>query len=135
MIRHFFLLIYRSFKRFKTIFFINLAGLSTGLACTLLICLWVMDEWSFDRYHEKGDRLFQIMENEKTNEGLETSGHTHPFLAEVLAAEMPEVEHAVTVTPPYFFPDFNVTANDKNVQGMGKYVDDDFFNMFSYELL
>jgi putative ABC transport system permease protein len=135
MIRHSFLLIYRNFKRSKTIFFINLAGLSTGLACTLLICLWVMDEWSFDRYHEKNDRLFQIMENEKTDMGLETSGHTQPFLAEVLAAEMPEIEHSITVTPPYFFPDFNVTANGKNVQGMGKYVDDDFFNMFSYKLL
>ena len=58
MIRHYLLLIYRNFKRFKTTFFINLVGLSTGIACALLICLWVMDEWSFDRYHEKDDRLF-----------------------------------------------------------------------------
>ena len=110
MLRHTLLLIFRNFARFKTTFFINLIGLSTGLACTLLIYLWVKDEFSFDAYHEKDDRLYQVMEHKKNENKIQTRGHTQGFLAEVLAAEMPEIEHAITVTPPSFFAAFTVTA-------------------------
>ena len=51
MFRHNLLLIYRNFKRYKSSFLINLTGLSTGLACTLLIYLWVNDELSVDKFH------------------------------------------------------------------------------------
>ena len=44
MIKHQLLLILRGFIRYKSTFFINLIGLSTALACTLLIYLWVSDE-------------------------------------------------------------------------------------------
>ncbi len=52
MLRHNLLLIYRNFKKFKGTFFINLVGLSTGLACVLLIYLWVNDEMSVDKFHK-----------------------------------------------------------------------------------
>lgn len=100
-----------------------------------MITLWVMDEWSFDRYHEKDARLFQVMERAKTEEGIETVAQTREFLAEVLAAELPEIEYAVTVTPPFFFPAFSLTGNEKLVKGTGKYVDKDFLELFTYPLL
>jgi len=135
MIHHALLLMYRNFKRFKLIFFINLVGLSTGIACVLLIYLWVKDEWSVDRYHEADRRLFQVMEHTETDKEIVTSGHTQDFLAEVLAAEMPEVEYAVTATPPFFFPSFTVIADGNHVRGVGKYASKDFFKIFSYELI
>jgi hypothetical protein len=62
MIQHYLLISFRTFRRFKGSFFINLVGLSTGLACSLLICLWVQDEWQVDTFHEKNNRLFQVYE-------------------------------------------------------------------------
>jgi putative ABC transport system permease protein len=62
MLKHNLLLIYRNFKRFKSTFFINWVGLSTGLACTLLIYLWVNDELSMDKFHEKNSRIFHVIE-------------------------------------------------------------------------
>jgi putative ABC transport system permease protein len=53
MFRHNFLITYRNFLCYKSSYFINLAGLSRGLACTLLIYLWVNDEVHIDKYHEK----------------------------------------------------------------------------------
>ena len=44
MLKHNLILVYRNFIRFKSVFLINLIGLSTGLACVLLIYLWVKDE-------------------------------------------------------------------------------------------
>ena len=40
--------------------FINIAGLAIGIACSILILLWVIDETSFDKFHPKADRLYQV---------------------------------------------------------------------------
>ena len=92
MVRHTFLLIFRNFKRFKSTFFINLLGLSSGLACVLVIYLWVQDEWMFDRFHGNNDRLVQVMEHQHLSDRIVTQPYTPDLLARTLAEEMPEVE-------------------------------------------
>ena len=99
MLRHTFLLIYRNYKRFRTTFFINLIGLSTGLACTILIYLWVADELAVDRFHKKDRQLFQVMTNQNRPDDIVTLGHGPGQLPWELAAEMPEIEFAVGSMP------------------------------------
>ena len=62
MFRHNFLITYRNFLRYKSSFLINLIGLSTGLACALLIYLWVADELSVDKFHQKDEQLYQVLQ-------------------------------------------------------------------------
>jgi putative ABC transport system permease protein len=52
---------FRNTTRHKGYSFINLAGLAIGIACTLLILLWVKDELSYDRFHENGKDIYRIM--------------------------------------------------------------------------
>ncbi|MGY3089370.1 putative ABC transport system permease protein [Hymenobacter sp. UYAg731] len=129
------LLIYRNFKRFKSTFFINLIGLSTGLACALLIYLWISDERSFDRYHALDGRLYQVLENRRTAAGIETQIGTVPLLAEALRREMPEIEFVATTTPVPFFPPFTLAAGGRQLTAVPKYADSAFFQLFSYPLL
>lgn len=69
MFRHNLLLAYRNFLRYKGTFFINLIGLSSGIASALLIYLWVNNELSVDRFHENNDRLYQVLKTHTfTNE-------------------------------------------------------------------
>lgn len=135
MLTHNLLLIYRNFKRFKSTFFINLTGLSLGLASVLLIYLWVFDELSFDKYHENDRRLYQVMENLKGEKGIETGAGTANQLSAALAAEFPEVVYASTTTPPNFFPKFTVYGNGDPVKATGKFADKHFFDVFSYSLM
>ncbi|MFC4874588.1 ABC transporter permease [Negadavirga shengliensis] len=136
MLRHNLLLIYRNFKRFKSTFFINLIGLSTGLACALLIFLWVRDELAVDRFHEKNSRIFQVMKNYTDSQGINTGENTPGLLARALAEEMPEVENAVSVFPPadYTFKGV-LSLEDVHVKARSKFADKDFFQIFSYPLL
>ncbi len=134
MIRHTLLLIYRHILRFKGTFIINVIGLSTGLACTLAIYLWVYDEWHFDKFHEKDQQLFRVMENWQEPAGINTKPETPHQLAAALTAEMPEVEYAATTTPPAFFPKFTLAYNNHNIRGTGKFVGKDYFKMFSFPL-
>jgi putative ABC transport system permease protein len=135
MLRHTLSLIFRNALRFRSIFVINLIGLSTGLAGSLLIYLWISDELGIDKFHKNDSRLFQAMYHEKTANGIKTTGQTPWFLSAALKNEIPEVEFAATVTPPDFFPDFTITANNKKVKGIGKFADEDFFRMFSYNII
>lgn len=132
MIRHNLLLIYRNFKRFKNTFFINLIGLSTGLACSLLIYLWVKDEISVDKFHENNDRLYRAMEHRLKTGGIWTAESTPGLLASSLADEMPEVEYAASVT---WQIDAIFTVGEKNIRAMGIYAGEAFYNMFSYNIL
>lgn len=134
MIRHTILLIYRNFRRFKTTFFINLAGLSTGLACALLIYLWVKDELAIDRFHKHGSRLYQVMANQHNSDGIETWDDTPGLLADAVLKEIPGVEYAVS-TSGGRVENFRLRAGEKNVKGRGQFASEDFFKVFSFRLL
>lgn len=135
MILHTILLNYRSFLRAKTTFFINLIGLSTALASTLLIYLWIQDELNFDKFHEKDDRLYQVMENIHNHDGIATRDATPFGMAELLLETLPEVEQAATVTPMAWFPKFTIDNKGNRLKHEGKFAGKDFFNIFSYPLL
>ncbi|GHA60842.1 ABC transporter permease [Pontibacter akesuensis] len=133
MFQHSLLLIYRNFKRFRSTFLINLIGLSTGLACTVLIFLWVNDELRKDKFHENDRQLFQVMTNHHNREGVVTWKVSPGNLGEALAAEMPEVTYAVSSSD---IPDkFTLSNEEKHIRAAGQFVSKDFFNTFSYALL
>ncbi len=134
MFQHNLLLLSRSFKRFKSIFFINLIGLSSGLACAFLIYLWVKDELNVDKFHEKDSQLFQVMTKTESDEEIKISDSTPIPLAEALAEEMSEVEYAVTVRS-WKNKQGIISVDDKYVKASEQYVGKDFFNIFSYNLI
>lgn len=135
MLRHNLLIIFRGLSRFKTTFIINLVGLSVGLACALLIFLWVNDELSVDKFHTNDDRLYQVMTVVQENGGWTTDATTGP-LAKALSDELPEIQYATTVAPSNWrgFDRFILTADKQNVKAEGEYADKDYFKMFSYHL-
>lgn len=135
MILHTLALNYRTILRSKTTFFINLIGLSTALASTLLIYLWILDELSFDKFHKKDGRLFQVMENIRNNDGIVTRDAMPFGMAELLAKVLPEVEYAATVTPMAWFPKFIIDDKGSRLKNEGKFVGENFFDIFSYPLL
>ncbi|HNP97000.1 MAG TPA: ABC transporter permease, partial [Cyclobacteriaceae bacterium] len=132
MLRHSFILIYRNFLRAQGYFGINLVGLSTGLACTLLIYLWVQDELSVDKFHEKDSRLYEVMEHQQYAEELMTTTSTPGILAENLKIDYPEVEYAATTT---WVEPYTLSIKDHNVKAKGYSVGADFFNIFSFPLI
>src|SRR5690349_5278461 len=135
MLRHNLLIVYRGLKRFRMTFVINLLGLSTGLACALLIYLWVNDELSMDKFHDKEHRLYQVMTNVQEDRVWTTDGTTGP-LAKALADELPEIEYAATVAPPNWrgFDRFILSVDNQNIKATGEYAAKDYFNIFSFGL-
>lgn len=131
MLKHYLLIIYRNFLRSKSYFLINLIGLSTGLACTLLIYLWVRDEFGMNKFHQKDARLFEVMEHQQYASEIMTTTSTPGILAETLTQEFPEVEFAATTT---WVNKYTLSVKEHNVKADGYHVGKDFFNIFSYKL-
>ena len=137
MLRHNFILTIRNFKRYRTSFLINIIGLSTGLASALLIYLWVSDELKVDKFHEKDDRLYQVMRNFDRPNGIVTRDLTPTPLAKALAEEMPEVEYAVSVNDFFSWRSKEgiLSNGDKQTEAKGLHASRDYFHVFSYDLI
>ncbi len=135
MLHHYLVLSLRNFKRNKSSFLINLIGLSTGLACTLLIYLWVYDELSVDAFHEQTGQLYQVMSNTEQADGINTWNGTNALLADALAADIPEVAAAVAATDPAWQMQFELQVEGDKHTAVGKFVDQGYFDLFSYPLI
>jgi putative ABC transport system permease protein len=82
----------RKLRKQKAYSFINIAGLAVGLAACLLILVWVKDELSYDKYHEKADRIYKLAMFEEIG-GVSSALAVAPFAsAPAFVAEIPEVE-------------------------------------------
>lgn len=132
MLKHYFLIIYRNFARAKAYFLINLIGLSTGLACTLLIYLWVRDEYRMDKFHAHDPRLYQVMEHQQYADELMTTTSTPGVLSENLKIEFPEVEFAAS---PSWVNDYTLSVRDEDLKAKGFHVGEDYFEIFSFHML
>ncbi|MFA5330674.1 MAG: ABC transporter permease [Prolixibacteraceae bacterium] len=135
MLKYNFLLIFRNFKRNKSSFFINLIGLSSGLACAILIFLWVNDELHVDKFHANDAQLYQIMANTHLSNNIITKKGTPDILPENLANDFPEVELANGVAPSEWFGDFTLAVNNAYFKATGQFAEKDFFRIFSFPLI
>ena len=95
MLKNYLRTAFRNIRKYKAYSFINIAGLAIGMACCILIIQFVRDELSYDRYHEKADRIYRLVD--ALDESKPTSRYfalsSAPF-APTLIKEFPEVEDA-----------------------------------------
>ena len=131
LLRSYFTFTLRKARRRKLITFINIAGLSVGLASALLIYLFVTHELSFDRFHEKADRIYRVYcAYSDPGEAVNKFASTPPVFAAAVKQEIEGVEEIVRLYS------YNIDAliqnkdqafNEKNVCR----VDDGFFSIFT----
>ncbi len=132
MLRHNLILTFRNYQRYKSTFLINLVGLSGGLACVLLIYLWVKDELNVDKFHANDTQLYQVMKHRTQSGQTITSTWLPGLTAQTLREELPEVEYAAAT---FDLDHYTLSVGDKDVQAIGQYVGEDFFKMFTYPLV
>ena len=120
---------WRNLIKDKQFTFLNVLGLSAGLACALLIFLWVNDELSFDKFFANDDQMYQLMERQNTNGNIGISDGSSGLLSEAVAHQAPEVEYASPLAPRGWFQKFTLSVNDKNVKAAGQYAGKDYFNI------
>jgi putative ABC transport system permease protein len=132
MIKHYIKIAFRNLAQQKVLTGINILGLSIGIACFSLFLLYSVHEFGYDRFHTNGDRLYRIVEWWQ-GEGREPggSGSVCTPLAPAMKKDFPDVEYAVRLKGSGGF----VRVDNKVFKTSIKFVDADFFSMFSFPLL
>ncbi len=132
MFKNYFKTAFRNLARNKVYSFINIAGLSLGLACAMLIMLYVKDEVSYDRFHKNVNQIYRIDKQQIKGDGSVHSGSwTGYFPGPRFAAKIPEIQSFVRFEPG--FADIK-TGSDIQSQSIS-IVDVNFFSVFNFPLL
>ncbi len=132
MLFHLLTMAWRSFRRQWLYSSLNVMGLAAGLTCAVLIYVFVRDEWRFDRFHEKADRIYRLV-YERRGEGAPYSASAvSTGYAPAMLREFPQVEAAVRFyrTQPILRVEDN-SVRERNFF----FVDGDVFNVFTFPLV
>ncbi|HRJ29709.1 MAG TPA: ABC transporter permease [Cyclobacteriaceae bacterium] len=122
----------RNLQRNLTYSFINIFGLSIGIACSILIMLWIADEYQFDRFHEKRDNLYKVMMNQTLSGKVGTQIALPYPLKEALPQHSPKIKHTVITN---WGEGFLLTAGENKITKVGLAASEDFLKVFTFPLI
>jgi putative ABC transport system permease protein len=133
MLTHYLKSAWRNLVRKRTYSLINIAGLALGLASTWLIALYIIDELSYDRFNEKSERIFRVVQHSRWNNNEVHLAITSGPFAPALKAAFPEIEDAVRIDRE---GGGVISFGDKKIkQGDVIFADKSLLNVFSYNFL
>jgi putative ABC transport system permease protein len=133
MFKNYFKIAWRNLSRNKIYSFINIAGLSIGLACAMLIILYVKDEVSYDRFHKNVSNIYRITTQAVDKNGVK--GHKDPNTGYLqgprFSQNVPEIKQFVRVESGTENIKTGIEVKDQSLL----YVDSTFFDIFSFPLI
>lgn len=133
MFSSYFKIAWRSFFKQKLYAVINVTGMTIGMSCFILIALYIQYELSYDKQHEKADRIYRIAQKQKGNvfRGSDEFAVSAVPLIPTMRADMPDVETGITLSPSnvMFLKDGQV------IYERGIYADTALFDVFSYPVI
>ncbi len=131
MLRNYFKIALRSLARNSVYSFINIAGLSVGITCSILILLWVADELTFDRYFPNYENIYQVKQNSKVDNGINTRAYIPLPLFEMLQQQDSRIKRAAIAIDQTAL----LTVGDHKINKRGMDVSESFLEIFDFKML
>jgi putative ABC transport system permease protein len=134
MLKHYFKIAIRNLSRQKILSFINISGLSIGLACFSLFLLYAVNEFSFDRFHNNANNIYRVYRWTNAMDGREAQGDVYmpSPLGPAMKADLPDVANYVRLRDGSGESFIKV---DGAVRRMNvSYADPTLFTIFSFPL-
>src|SRR6218665_1659667 len=133
MLKNYFTISIRSILKRKFFAVITILGMTVGITACLLIALYVIDEFSYDRFHANADRIYQVGLHSKIGTQDNRSASTCPPLADAMMSEIPEVESVLRLRSggePVIRYGEKVLIEDQVL-----FTEKNFFDFFSFKLV
>lgn len=122
--------------RNKAYSFINIFGLSIGVACCLLLMLYIQDEYKVDKHHARVEDVYRITTTFENLAHIKTTGSCSPPIAMAMLAEIPEVEFAARLlNPPGVSQNLIRYEDNMFYESDGFIADSSIFSILSYEFI
>jgi putative ABC transport system permease protein len=124
----------RNLLRTRVYSFINISGLSLGVACCLLLSLYIHDEFGYDRHHARLDDLYRIGTQFEANVvGFDKLGNVSPPIPMTLKEELSEVEAAARIVPTFGNQNLIQYEGNKFYESNAYVADSTLFDVLTYE--
>ena len=132
MIKNLLKITIRNFQKQKTFSIINILGLSVGLACFILVMLWVEDEFSYENNHENADKIFMVYKSYSIGGKLDYNSSLPMPLGPHVEKNFPEIQKAVRIINN----SITVSFEDKVFNESDFcYTDPNFFDVFTVRII
>ncbi len=131
MIRNYFIVSIRNLLKKKTYSIINIIGLSIGIICSILISLWIFDELSFDKFHPKSNRLYQVMVQSEFDNTINTWRSVPLPTYEAIKDAHSNIANSAVAS---WYGDHLLVVGEKRLFLQGYYVSEEFLTMFEFPL-
>ena len=131
MIKNYIKIAWRNIMANKVLSFLNILGLTSGLFCFLLIYLWIASENSMNKYHANIDQLHSIYLT--SSDGPAFGYGTSSLLYKELKIKVPEIEKVSAMSN--YSSKSTFSSGNKVLKQNGKFVSEDYFEMFSFQLI
>ncbi len=131
MIKHHLKIALRNILRHKGSSFINIAGMAIGMACCIVLFLYIQNELSFDRFHKNSERIYRVISQSEGDGRVSLFAKTPASLAPALVQDFPEIEQAVRLGKNNFY----VTFQNKRFNETVVFSDPEILSVFSFPLL
>ncbi len=132
MLKNFIVVAMRSLRKNSLYSVINISGLSVGIACSILILLWVKEETSYDKFIPKVDKLHQVWVNATISDGVSSWNSVPlPTYMELKNANAKIVNSAVAG----WGGNRLIVNDDKRINIRGYYVSNEFLDMFEFPMI
>src|SRR5688572_20379975 len=134
MLKHYFKIALRNLGRQKILSFINISGLSIGLACFSLFLLYAVNEFSFDRFHKNADNIYRMYRWTEAMNGEDASGDVYmpSPLGPAMKTDLPEVRNYVRHQEGW--GESFIKADGKVLRAEVSYADPSIFSVFTFPL-
>jgi putative ABC transport system permease protein len=133
MFRNYFKIALRNLLKNRGYSFINIGGLAIGLASSILILLWVADEYTYNTFHTNYNSLYRLYQSQEWNMGHIGTGPSMPYpLKEAAPAASSQIKYICMTN----WGEGNMLqVGDKRMTKMGLSVSEDYLKMFSFTLI
>lgn len=132
MLTNYFKIAFRSLLKNGTYSAINVGGLAIGLAASMLIFLWVADEYSYDKFHPNYQDIYSLYQSQQWSEGVGTSNSMPYSLKDALLARSSKIKYAAMTN----WGEGNMLqAGNMRLNKLGLSASEDFFKIFGFKFL
>ncbi|MEP2667610.1 MAG: ABC transporter permease [Cyclobacteriaceae bacterium] len=132
MLKNYLKIAIRSLMKNSVYSFINITGLAVGIACSILILLWVNDETSYDTFHPKYDRLYQVWTNAHFDGKINSWISVPQPLKDALKEDISDIKNAAVSE---WGGNHLLTVGENKINQRGYFVSSEFLEMFEFPLL
>ncbi len=132
MLQNYLKIAIRSLLKNPVYSFINITGLSIGIACSVLILLWVADEYSYDRFHKNYNSIYSLYQSQQWAQGIGTANSMPYPMMETIKDKSSQIKHVVITN----WGEGNMLqVGDKRLNKLGLCASEDFFKMFTFDMV